>query len=309
MEKEREARKKAGLAEFGEEKISPRQQRLGAFVGLGKQIKMGEGGGQEEGNNTTAEEKEEEETKEEGRRQPAATARSPLQAKSSNAVVQSCMVAASDARKEIDWEGNDCLLLGDRVARKQLLLSVPAITPTKPHREPIIRVVEIVTTAQVDYTTELLGLISTQDLQSSDDDSSSSSNTSLADDKNHPRDVKKNDDNDEGSQEDRSDFADADFEELAQDLEFGSPPAVSELTHVLNQKEKPSQASFTKNEVRNFKMPQIRDPRGREEDNENDDSLFDKFAPLSQDLLDLVEVNDFDAFELSTQDIRLLDPP
>lgn len=309
MEKEREARKKMGLGDVREEKmkISPRQKRLGAFVSLGKQRKAVEGKEGKEGKeNDTTEEDEEEQVQ-------AATTRSPLQTKSANAVVQPRMAAASCVRKHIDGSGDDALSLVNRFAEKQLIVSVAAITPTKPQRQAGC-MIGTVTITEVDYTTELLGLISTQDLQSSDDDDDdddSTSETILGESKDDHIDEDKKDDNGEGNQqEDDNDFADADFEELAQNLQFSPPSAVADPRQVLKQEKKaPKKNDALLIDERSLKNPQTSDQKKRNFDNANDDTFFDAFAPSSQDFLDLVEVNEYDAFEISTQDIQFLDPP
>lgn len=288
MEKEREARRKAGLPETREQYISPRQQRLGAFVGLGQRGR--EGADQED---IAVEDP------------PRPTARSPLQAKSLNAVVKSRDCAASRAHREIDVGCTDDVLPCDsRVVKELLLPSIATITPIIPNKGSLY-MVEKTVTAQVEYTTELLGLISTQDLQSSDDDSSSSSSshTILGDEVDHHQDG-----GDEEEEED-SDFADADFEELAQDLEFGPLPAMPDRRQNLNPKEKaPPETDAPNIQERSIQTPQPRDQE-EDDDDDDDDTLFDEFAPLSQDLLDLAEMNEFDdGFEISTQDIRFLDP-
>lgn len=334
LEKEREARRKAGLSEVREQNISPRQQRLGAFLGLGKGKERAEVG-QEENANTM-----------ENPVQPApATARGPLRAKSPNGVVQSCVLDSSYTRKEIDLGENDGRPLCSPVTQKQFIPSVPAVNPLVPHQEPHHSqsfiayrqqsprhcprhhgfaaqndgaypasspkyTAETMTNAQVDYATELLGLISTQDLQSSDDDSTLS-DTIVADDIDHRDDGDKNDDNDEGGQEEDNDFADVDFEELAQDIGFGPPPpAASDGRQAPNQEEekplKTHVALFIDERI--MKKPRTPDETKGKADKDKNDTLFDEFAPLSQDLLDLVEKNEFDNFEISTQDIQILDP-
>lgn len=327
VEKEKKARREKGLLGDGRGvenekiKISPRQKRLGGFVvGLGKQLRRVDGGIQEEGNDntTTAEEEEgdevDEEEEEEERIQTAATAvvRSPLQAKSSNAVVQSCMVAASYARREIDLGGDDDLPLDNRNIKQRLSPSVSAITPTKARQESCF-IIETITAVEVENTAELLGLISTQDLQSSDDDCSSTSGAVLGDSKDHHGGIveDKRDENDDGASDPNdNDFADADFEELAQDFEFGPSPLMSDSRQVRDPKEKVSVADAAlHNDKRILNMLHIPSQTERKKEIENDDSLFDKFAPSSQDLLDLDATNEFDIFEISTQDIRILDPP
>ena len=324
IEREREARRKAGLSEIREDYISPRQQRLGAFVGLGKRKR---GPGAKENITTTVENPVQLVAAAAVARATAtatATAeatRSPLQAKSPNAVVKPHMAAAAaHARKKcdlIDLNGNNVLPLGVRVARKGFLPSISAaIAPTIPNQEPTIYMMGNGTTTQVEHTTELLGLISTQDLQFSDDDDafSSSSNTILADDDgNHDDQEEEENTNDNGGvqeeQQEDNDFADADFEELAQDLEFSAPPsAVLDLRQVPNPKKELPDVDPHINGW-NTDIPKIsRQPEKKTINNVNDDSLFDEFAPLSQDLLDLVETTEYDTFEISTQDIRILDP-
>lgn len=245
LEKEREARKKAGLPTVREKYLSPRQNRLGAFMGLDKRA---------------SEEWKEDTT---GDDQVELEARRPLQPKSPNAVngARSCVVASpSEPLKDtyIDYNA--------QVTKKPL----PAIITT--HVMPTAGTVVIGESlnVQVEHATDLLELISTQDLQSSDEDSSDTLEA-------------------EGDYEkEESDFADAEFEELAHDLDFC--PGVC-----LKQE-------------RNQKLPMIHLNEERIRTPKEDDIFFDEFAPMSQDLLDLIEENDFDEFEISTQDIRNLDP-
>lgn len=248
MEKEREARRKAGLPEVREKYVSPRQQRLGAFVGLGKRTR-------------------EEDNAAGNQIQPEA--RSPLQSKSPNTVLKPhpCGVpSAAQVRSKIDVGCID-VRVNDTQFAKELL---PAVTKIPTMHQPASLNVGKSLTVQVDRTTELLELISTQDLQSSDEDSSVT--------------LEAEEDNGDG----QSDFSDADFEELAQVLDCG--PVLC-LKPDLKQNIPP--AHLDDNPIRTSK---------------EDDTLFDEFAPSSQDLLDLIDTNDFDEFEMSTQDIRNLDP-
>lgn len=290
MEKEREARRKAGLPEIREQYVSPRQKRLGAFVGLGKQIR--EEGGEED----TAR-----------KDQAQMPARSPLKAMSPNAVINRRSCGSASAPHT--YKENDDFYHDDGAA-KGLLSAITATTPTRP-KKAHVHIVKTLT-AHVQHPAELLALISTQDLQFSDDDGSSSSSKTLeaekADDENG------DDCGEEEAAEAESDFADADFEELAQDLGFGPPTGLNLSRELNNRKKNVPVANTPKIEKRMIQTPYLEEEEEGEEEkreaahNNANDKIFDEFAPSSQDLLDLIEPNnDFDDFEISTQDIRFLD--
>lgn len=303
-EEKKEARRKAGLPESREEYISPRQQRLGAFVELGKRLREGNKEDEVQLPAGSPLQAKSVDVGSDGHFCSIAPARSPLQAKSVNIGVDRLSREATTSpqtSKNIDLDGKKVGLLHDERAEND---APPGnATSIVPERRTMFTMK--ISSVLAEQTSKVLELISTQDLQYSDeDDISSSSSCTLK--------AERSEYHEEGIEEtDENDFADDELEELAQDIDFSSTVGLDlkPIKPIPSQKKKlpVTLLSDTKGEV-----IQASNQDQKEIEKDDNDKIFDEFAPSSQDLLNLEveksEDNFDDEFEITAQDIRALDP-
>lgn len=272
VEKEREARRKAGLPEISEAYVGPSQLKL-AFPGARGKAQKDDESSDASGEGLAR-------TNKQGvpvpKETPCRISRSPLQLKSPNVTVKpkSLPNAVTDKPCKIsDHDWSDFVVSNTQIEQE---LSTPEI------KSPTISVAEPVS-ASHDEPSDILALISTQDL----DSSMKGSPGVLAMVVKNPATP-----SEVGTEDFGSDgvYTDEGFQNLTQDLELKLACKVKTKTEsALSDTEKretcTDESALTKA-----------------------DSFYDAFAPSSQELLALVCNNDFDEFDISIQDLQELIP-
>ena len=273
MEKEREARRKAGVPEIRDAYIGPSQLKL-AFPGACGKGKKDAGSSDPSGKELARPDKQGVPESVEAPR----ISRTPLQPKSPNLTFKPKSPRAPLTDKPC--KKSDCDWLDFVVSNTQIEqeLSTPKI------KCRTVFVSEPLVSASHDEPSDILALISTQDLQSPTKDPP----LVLA------KVVENHDTPSEASTEDfGSDgvYKDEDVQNLTQDLELKSAS-------------KPKSASED-DTISGSKKPLIRSGGATLTEA---DSFYDEYALSSQELLALVRNNDFDEFDVSTQDLQDLVP-
>lgn len=272
MEKEREARRKAGLPEIREAHVGPSQLKL-AFPGAD----CGKGKKDDESSDTSGEELVR--TNQQGEPQThCRISRTPLQSRSPNLIVkpnsQRATFLTDQPSKISDLDCLDFFVSNTQIEQE---LSTPEMkSPTTRLTKPA--------SASHDKPSDILALISTQDLESSIKGSPANSatvfETSVA-----PSVASTEDFGSDGVYTD----------EHLQNLTQGA-----DLKSAFKPNDGPENETICDNKKRMECDEQVSFTEG--------DSLLNEYAPSSKDILSFAGSNDFDEFDISTQDLQDLVP-
>lgn len=270
MEKERESRRKAGLPEFREAFVGPSQLKLAFPCARGKRQQDGESS-DAPGKGLARIEKQ---GVTESVEAPCRIPQTPLQLqpKSSDLIFKPESPHAVLTGKPIkipDHDWLDCVVSDTQIEQE---LSTPKT------KSPMIYVAEPVSTRR-DHPSDILACISTQDLASSTRGSPAISATVVGN-RAAPSEASTEDFDSDGV------YTDEDFQHLTQELKLKS-------------------AFETKSEPKNDQKGETCTDKAVLTEA---DSLYDEYAPSSQDLIALVRNSEFDEFDISTQDLRDLVP-
>ncbi|MCJ1470885.1 hypothetical protein MMC07_009532 [Pseudocyphellaria aurata] len=281
-DKEREARRKAGLPETREAYVGPSQLKL-AFPGACREDKKGKfyDESSDASGNERAHTDKTDKTDKQGVcnsvETPCRISRRPLQPKSPNVIIKpkSPLAVSKDKRcKNSDHDWLDFVVSNTQIEQELSTPEIKTFAISVPEPE----------LAHHDDASDLLALICTQDLESS----IKSSPVRIA------RVVEKSAAPSEASTDDFGSegvYTEEDLQDLKQDLELKS---------TCKQKLEPEDDAVV-------------DSKKSETCTENAasseaESFYDEYAPSSQELLALVRNNNFDEFDLTTQDLQNLEP-
>lgn len=273
VEKEREARRKVGLPEIKEAYVGPSQLKLAFPCARGKGKKNDESSG------ASGEElaRIDEQGAPESVETPCRISRTPLQPKSPNLIIKPKSphaVLTDKPCKNSDHDWLDFVVSNTQIEQE---LSTPEIKSATTY-------VVGPGSASHDDPSDILALISTQDLECSVKDSPC--NLAMI--------VKSSAAPSEASTEDfGSDVVctDEDFQNLAQGLELKS---------AFKPKSEPGHDAISDKKKRETCTDRTALTKA--------DSFYDEYAPSSQELLALVRNDNFDEFDVSTQDLQDLVP-
>lgn len=274
MEKEREARRKAGLPEIRDAYIGPSQLKL-AFPGAC-------GKGKKDAGSSDPSEKElarpDKQGVPESVEAPSRISRTPLQPKSPNLTFKPKSPRAALADKPCKNTDSDWLdFVVSNTQIEQELSTSKINCRTVFLSEPLV-------SASHDEPSDILALISTQDLQSPTKDPPPIL-AKVVENHGTPSETSTEDFGSDGV------YKDEDIQNLTQDLELKSA----------SKPKSPPEGDI----ISSSKKPEICSGKATLTEA---DSFYDEYALSSQELLALVRNNDFDEFDVSTQDLQDLVP-